>query len=568
MSEQRKIQGFSIRTKLTLVLFVVALLPLLILNWKSFLSAEKALKDSTLSGLNMSAEYKAGEVYLYIETLKTNARDFASDGFIKNAVKKQASDASMIDALVKHLQQNKLPIQDDLLFIDILDAQGTIVASTKPERIGMLQSNRAFFQKGIQNIYVSDVDYNSNKQLSGAIAVPLKANEKNAIPIGVLVNHYRMDKLKKLFSGQLVVELGARTNYRQLSSSESIYLVNQQGYMVTSSTKNLVQESQIKIDSYPVDFAKQHNRHTSGIWDNHLGIPVVGVSSIIEIDDFKFLLLAEKEITDAFKHIEKLKIESYLLLVFTIMAVLLVSWLLAYIFVMPLEKLMKCIDAVSTGKFDIEIENIRSKDEFGLLAKKFVHMTREVKNMHAELVNKNGQLYELSIRDEMTGLYNQRHLHEKGAYFIADALRYKRPLSCLMIDIDHFKQINDSFGHPFGDIVLIDVAHLLRNQLRVNDIISRYGGEEFAVLLPETSSFDAIKVAEKIRKKIASHLFNHGGIVHKVTVSIGVAEFTSKDGKLKQLISRADEALYQSKENGRNRVSISSPMDYRVEKVG
>lgn len=539
-------------------MFFVALCPLLILNWISFLAAEDALKKSTLSGLYQSAEYKAGQVYLYLETLKTNTRDFSSDGFIKNALESMSGNPSVLNSLTTHLQDNKLSTQSDLLYIDVFDTNGNIVASTNPERIGIIELNQAYYRQGLKGMYVSSVSHELDGQLTGAIAMPLTKIDDPLSTIGVLVNHYRMDKLKDLFSGELVFELSGNTRYNKLSKEESVYLTDFNGELVTTSSIEEPNQSPQVLDTYPIQQAQQFNKESNAVWKNNVGVLVAGVSIIIRLDDFEYILIAEKTLTEAFSHIQHLEIQSYMLLFSTIIAVLFISWLVAYFITKPLHEMMSCIDVINTGHFDIDIKSIKSRDELGLMAMKFYDMTQNIKVMRDELIDKNSRLYELSIRDEMTGLYNHRHLIERGEYCIAEANRYKKPLSFLMVDIDHFKPINDNFGHPFGDFVLSGIADLLQSQLRGCDIISRYGGEEFAILMPSTNIEDATAVAEKLRKKVASHFFDHNGTKHQVTISIGIDQYHHDEDTVMQLISRADKALYHSKENGRNRVSIAS----------
>jgi len=547
---------FPIRAKLSLLLFSFALFPLFISSWMSFLAAQSSLEKSTLSGLNLSAEYKAGEIYLYLETLKTNTRDFATDGFIKRSLKQSALYNTSATALNQHLIDNKLPSHNDLISIDIMNTQGVVVASTEAHRIGLALHDQLNFKRGSKEIYVSDVDHSTAGNLTGSIAIPLKKTNNSTAIIGVLVNHYRMDKLQDLFSGKLIADLGGKTSYRNSSLQEAVYLVDLSGQLLTHSTELSSQATM--VDTYPVQQAKTFNQETDGIWDNNLGTAVIGVSIIVQINDFKSLLIVEKPLDEAFENIQQLKAQSYLLSLITLLAVSLASWLMAYYITLPMKKLMSCIDHVSTGKFESRSQAIKHRDEFGLLALKFDNMTQKIKIMHDQLTGENRQLYHQSILDSLTGLYNHRHLLERGEYCIATAKRHNNALSCLIIDIDHFKEINDKFGHPFGDFVLSGIADLFRFKLRKSDILSRYGGEEFVILMPDTNGENAMIVAEQIRYKIESHLFVQGDNKHRITISIGVAEYNRLDNKIMDILSRADTALYQSKNNGRNQSTLEA----------
>ncbi|PPT77143.1 GGDEF domain-containing protein [Xanthomonas arboricola pv. populi] len=160
-----------------------------------------------------------------------------------------------------------------------------------------------------------------------------------------------------------------------------------------------------------------------------------------------------------------------------------------------------------------------------------------------------------SIRDALTGLYNRRYLEESLSHELARCARRGLPLSVLMLDVDHFKQFNDSQGHAGGDLLLAALGELLLTRLRAEDVACRYGGEEFTVILPETDGSEALRVAEDIRGHIAALAVSDGPrSLPRVTASIGVASFPV-DGELgASLIQKADAALYVAKHGGRNRV--------------
>ncbi|AVX29916.1 diguanylate cyclase (GGDEF) domain-containing protein [Carboxydocella thermautotrophica] len=162
-----------------------------------------------------------------------------------------------------------------------------------------------------------------------------------------------------------------------------------------------------------------------------------------------------------------------------------------------------------------------------------------------------------AITDRLTGLYNQKQFYELLQSEIAAAQLYKKPLSLLMLDVDFFKQYNDTFGHPAGDRLLKEFARILVENVRPDDIVARYGGEEFAIILRETSLEQALDIAERIRQKVADSRFE-GRLQQpsgRITCSIGIAQYPVHAKTLEDLVKRADEALYRAKYNGRNRVA-------------
>ena len=162
--------------------------------------------------------------------------------------------------------------------------------------------------------------------------------------------------------------------------------------------------------------------------------------------------------------------------------------------------------------------------------------------------------------DVLTGLRNRKRFNELVELEIGRAKRYKRPLAMLMLDLDHFKSVNDRFGHPVGDKVLVSTAHQIAGHVRNSDLAARIGGEEFAVLMPETGLDEAVRVAERIRQDVAlSTLAEVSGDAVRCTVSIGVAELCGTLHSYSALYKAADQALYQAKNLGRDRVEMAKP---------
>jgi diguanylate cyclase (GGDEF)-like protein len=166
------------------------------------------------------------------------------------------------------------------------------------------------------------------------------------------------------------------------------------------------------------------------------------------------------------------------------------------------------------------------------------------------------QMELLAITDGLTQLINHKHFQVMLEKEIERAKRYKRPLSLLIMDIDHFKNFNDTYGHPVGDLVLKQIAQSIREKLRVNDSAARYGGEEFAVIIPENDERGALMTAERIRQTIEQKIIMSGNDQLRVTISIGCASFPNHAATQSELIERADKALYYSKRTGRNRSSV------------
>jgi len=182
---------------------------------------------------------------------------------------------------------------------------------------------------------------------------------------------------------------------------------------------------------------------------------------------------------------------------------------------------------------------------------------KELKRVNRRIMTANQKLEEISVRDELTGLYNHRHFWDILSVEFKRATRYGEPLSCLLIDIDLFKSVNDLGTHAFGDYCLSEVGRMIRATLRAMDVAARYGGEEFSVILPSTDYVGAKTISEKIREKIQSRLFKREGLAMNLTVSIGVSCLPDdKADNDHRLVEFADKALYTAKMQGRNRVCL------------
>ncbi len=175
-----------------------------------------------------------------------------------------------------------------------------------------------------------------------------------------------------------------------------------------------------------------------------------------------------------------------------------------------------------------------------------------------ELVRLNSQLAVLAGEDALMGIFNARILHLELEREVARARRTGRTLSLVLLDLDHFKQVNDLYGHLVGDQVLAALGKLLRGECRQGDLPARYGGEEIAMLLPETELPAAVKIAERLRERIASNA--DGAFPVHVTASFGAAQWSPGDSPV-GLFAKADSALYQAKEMGRNRVAAAPAGD-------
>jgi diguanylate cyclase (GGDEF)-like protein len=183
----------------------------------------------------------------------------------------------------------------------------------------------------------------------------------------------------------------------------------------------------------------------------------------------------------------------------------------------------------------------------------------DLKNRELEVANH--RLKKLSITDGLTELFNHRHVHELLRDEFERSRRSEEPLAVVMIDLDRFKAVNDTYGHPTGDVVLYETARILKETAREIDMVGRYGGEEFIAILPNTDEEEGARFAERVRAAVEAHVFKDEDTELRMTGSSGVASFPAEGVETPEdLLKNADEALYAAKEGGRNRVVRAAQM--------
>lgn len=230
------------------------------------------------------------------------------------------------------------------------------------------------------------------------------------------------------------------------------------------------------------------------------------------------------------------------------------AWILLRTILVPLGHLDQGAKRVAGGDLETPIPVVRA-DELGALAAAFNEMTGKLRESTRRLIA-------LSATDALTGLANRRVYEERLEHELKRAARYRHSLALAVLDIDHFKRFNDTYGHSFGDVVLCEVARIARSLCRDTDFIARYGGEEFVFVLPETTRENAAMLMERVRTAVAGARIadEAAGIAVSVTVSVGVAAFPANKDSAANLFALADFALYRAKKAGRNQVLASDDL--------
>jgi diguanylate cyclase (GGDEF)-like protein len=265
------------------------------------------------------------------------------------------------------------------------------------------------------------------------------------------------------------------------------------------------------------------------------------------------ITLNEGQLYTRLEQAEKLKRWNQGLSVGVVLLVTLISALLVFILnqniISPINRLMDGVRKFANGNFAAQVP-VMSQDEIGELSAAFNIMAKNIRNDRQKLTA-------LTITDEKTGLFNYRYFKQTMTEEMRRAERYTRHLSLVIMDIDFFKHYNDTNGHAMGDLLLKELADLLKEAVRETDMVARFGGEEFVLLLPETALPIALKLADNIRLRIQNHVFpmEEKQPNKDLTMSMGVASFPAKNVLTPDaLIEKADQGLYRAKKSGRNRV--------------
>lgn len=254
-----------------------------------------------------------------------------------------------------------------------------------------------------------------------------------------------------------------------------------------------------------------------------------------------------------------------LLIIFTLTALIMVPIIIYFsgIIIKPIYELVKESLKIKRRRYE-SIKKVESSIlEVSYLSSAFEDMSEsiykyqnsleeQVKERTKELIEKNQELLKLSITDKLTEIYNRAKLDKTLQEEFNRSKRYKTEFSVILIDIDFFKKVNDTFGHQIGDDVLKESAQVLKNSIRLTDVLGRWGGEEFLIISPQTNLEGAVKIAEHINNAIKLYKFKT--YPNKVTMSIGVASYFEDMSKIEEIVLNADKSLYKAKENGRDRV--------------
>jgi len=432
----------------------------------------------------------------------------------------------------------------DLIFVN---KEGSVQFDTVTEfstnGTGVNVQNREYFQiaKKTQQPYITDILISKvTNQPIVAFASPI-FNERQEFD-GVVFGTVNVQIINQLLHESRVGFLG------------HAYIMNQDGMMLTELNvgKNDNSSEHFKVDEHILHFTVNNTANDLHIYKDMNNKWVFAKSK--PINQGKWFIISEIGLFDALKPL----IIRFLLIAlcivigsfFTIRVMLQLSKKIEE----PIQQLLTGVGKVQQGNYDYQI----NEHQLAPYAQEFQELCSSFNDMSTKVRQDTILLKELSITCQLTKLYNRRYLIEQGELVFEKCLEDANACSCIAIDIDFFKKVNDTYGHLIGDEVLKHVANIISNSVRRVDLITRYGGEEFVILSPDTTIESAIKIAERVRENVEANPYTNDHLKINVTVSIGIAEYgqTSDVSTFYELLDKADQALYIAKESGRNQLRV------------
>jgi diguanylate cyclase (GGDEF)-like protein len=532
----------TVRSKILVFALLVTLIPSGVTAWISYDQNRRALEGKISQELLSSSGQAAREMDVWLKERLYDLRVFAGSYEVSENLARRTGGSRRHGRLKDYLNsvRDRFSEYEELV---VLDAQERTVASSPSQvRVLRLPSDWAR-QMSTNNAVVGQASWDQNLAKGVlVVAVPIQRGEGRIL--GVLAARLNLR--------------GAEKGLRAFAPRDGqVYLMTITGTLMAGSAESSAELMRTNMKPRVLDRLKSREGRVV-MYESLTGHEVIG--SLKRVPRAKWAVVSEVPADAAYWQIRRFRNFTLLMVSGLLLGVGAIAYHLGLLIVRPLERLAKGATEVAEG--DLAVDLPAAKGEVGDLTAVFNHMVgrlrqgrQELDAVNERLRKQNEELELLSSSDALTGLHNRRFLTEQLSKELSRSYRQKSSFTVLMADVDEFKKYNDTHGHPAGDEVLKKVAAILLGGTRSVDCTARYGGEEFAVLLTETTAEEAQEVAERIRTRVEAEEFPG----RRITVSIGIAEFPTDGYTAEAVISSADEALYEAKRAGRNRVCRAGP---------
>lgn len=539
----------SIKSKIVVFAILATLIPSLGLGLLSFRQNEAQISETVTRELRTLASDADREIELWLdkrihEVRVSSTSNAVIDGL--SAIARPAANSRAntgggdIQALGHYLRSVKEKL-DTLQELTVVNSEGQVVASSAPAPVAV-RLPREWPQSALAE---------------GLVVVPPHWDEQyDTATLSVAIPVLSYDNM---LLGAFVAVLDLNSLQSHLKSTAKsppgdVLLLDPDGKVLASSYQG--DNQLISLEPSVLGQLKAHPGE-SQVFKGMTNGEVIGLVDMAA--ELPVTILAERNRAEVYDTWVKLR-NMFLALVSALAVIVAtVAFQMGRSIVQPLQKLIAAADRIADGDLEVRLAATRN-DELGHLTRVFNEMADRLRQNHAEIMaanqamqQQNRVLETLSITDSLTGLYNRSKLDAILSDQLARFRRTQREFTLLMMDIDHFKTLNDTYGHLTGDEVLAAVAQILVQSIRSIDYAARYGGDEFIIILVETSAEQALKTAERICDQVEGMVYNIDGSSIAVTVSIGIVQCQPEDQTPTAVFARADRALYEAKHAGRNR---------------
>ncbi len=527
-----------IKVKLIILFVVLVTIPLFFVSFISYTNSKDALEQAILSKLHLVTEFRESEILVFLENIKKRTIHFSSEPAIKDFVK-EAADVNKHEIgrkFTKYLFEHEALNDKDIVAIDVVDLSGQVIISSSPLRIGRDYSKTSSFLYGRNKAYVSDTIRNEEGVAGFSVSVPIMSYKKDKV-IGVWVAHYDEDTLSGILTGERILRLGAMTQWRGVGNTGESYIVNQDKFMITES---LFLEDAIlnqRVGTYPVNKGLEENKEVKGVWLDYRGIPVIGVSMVLHIEDFTWVLLSEQDVSEAIIPAHDLRKILLMIVVTTALIIILITLLISQSISDPIRALQKGAKIIGGGNLNYKV-GTKDKDEIGQLSRDFDKMTNTLQKTTASRDSLNK---EISIRKrveaDLTSAKKDAEAASKAkSDFLASMSHELRtPLNAII----GFSEVlrDEAFG-PFNDKqkeYTVDVLNSGKHLLSlINDILDLSKIEAGKTEL-SLSDFDLKAELENSLSMIKEKALKHNiSIVKNISDNLGVVR--ADERKFKQIM--------------------------------
>lgn len=555
----------KIKVTILATFLIISIVPVLVAIHSYYYTTRNALESVAIKRLEDLAEWETKLVRDWFQQHVSTVRVLA------NSPEVMSMNLAQVQELMK---RTKIHFPEFSSFA-LVDNQGKIVYESFGKS-GINVADRQYFKAAMKgDDYISEMIIARTFKLPCiVISSPVRVNGKI---IGLIFGTVTVETLNNVVMGY------------SLGGTGESFLVDRHGNLIT------MPKTMRETDVNPsvLTPAPKNECITEGLQGNngvirfkdYRQVEILGVRTWLP--DLEILLITKQDKSEAIEQAGGWGLKMSLVSAnVIILCILPVVWLITRHISKPLEAIKTAVSEVSSGNLSYRVEYIRANEEIELLGRQINEMAanleqsmnligEQVSELEAQkgeiaarnhdmlqayeqLTRANQNLQRMATTDQLTEIFNRRYFMDRLRTEILISLRSKRPLVVALIDIDHFKSVNDTYGHKAGDQVLKGLVKVMGSVIRRSDLLARFGGEEFIVLAPETNLMGGLTLSEKIRAAVEKHDFEIDGGFIRVTVSIGVSElhdFESSQEKTEdQLLLNADHYLYQAKHKGRNRV--------------